>query len=75
LFGWSSVTAAAACVVLALTGMLFTHFQPSRPQPDVAAAISSTQDAIARLSIDLPPSFPAWASATASMLDQPRIPK
>jgi anti-sigma factor RsiW len=75
LLAWSSLAAAAACVALALTGMLLTRDKSSRPRPDVAAAISSTQEAIARLSIDLPPLFPAWASATASMLDQPRIPK
>jgi len=71
---WTSLAAAAASLALVLTGTLFIHVKPTRPQPDVAAVISSAQNAIARLSIEPPSPFPAWASPTASLLDQPRIP-
>ena len=74
-FARSSLAAAAACLVLLFTGTLFIHVKPTRSRPDVAAVISSTQDVIARLSIEAPASFPAWVSPTASLLDQPRIPQ
>ena len=56
-------------------GMLPRHRNPSRLRPDVAAACSSAQEAIARLSVEPASSLPAWVSPTASMLDQPRIPQ
>ena len=72
---WRWIAAAAACVVLVTIGMLSRHRNPSRTRPDVATACSRTQEAIARLSVEPPSVFPAWASPTASMLDQPAIPK
>jgi hypothetical protein len=63
--------AAAACAALVMIGMLPGHRNPSPAHPDVAAACSRTQEAIARLSVEPPSVFPAWASPTASMLDQP----
>lgn len=72
---WTSMAATAACVALALTGMLFTHLKPSPSRPDLAAKISSSQNAIRRLSVKPQSLFPAWASPTAALLDQPRIPQ
>jgi anti-sigma factor RsiW len=66
--------AAAACVALLVFGMLPRHRNPSPTPPDVAAC-SVTQEAIERLSVEPPSVFPAWASPTASMLDQPPPPK
>jgi hypothetical protein len=69
------LAAAAACLALAMIGILPRHRDPSPTRPDVAAACSRTQEAIARLSLEPPSVFPAWASPTASMLDQPPPPK
>ena len=67
--------AAAACAALLVFVMLPGHRTPSRTHPDVAAACSSAEEAIARLSVQPPSSFPTWASPTASMLDQPPLSK
>lgn len=67
--------AAAACAALVVFAMLPKHRDASRAIPDLAATISSTQSAIARLSVEPPSLFPAWASVTDAMLDQPRLPK
>ena len=67
--------AAAACVALVMIWTLHGLRNPSPKRPDVAAACSSAQEATARLSIEPTSSIPVWASPTASMLDQPRIPK
>ena len=72
---WLAATAAAACAALLVFGMLPGHDSPSPTRPDVAAACSSTQEAIARLAVEPPSAFPEWASPTASMLDQPPIPQ
>ena len=58
-------------LALVIDRMLSRHRNPSPTRPDIAAVCSSTQEAIARLSVEPPSSFPAWASPTASMLDQP----
>lgn len=73
--GWGSFAAAVAVAALVLGWMLFATLKPSRLQLDVAAAISPTQHAIARFSFESPSSIPAWASPTASLLDQPRFPQ
>jgi anti-sigma factor RsiW len=67
--------AAVACAVLATIVMLPGHRTPSPAHPDVAAACDSAKEAIARLSVEPPSSFPAWASPTAPILDQPQIAK
>jgi anti-sigma factor RsiW len=67
--------AAAACAALVMIGVLSSHRDSSPPRPDVTAVCSSTQEAIARFSVEPPSVFPAWASPTASMLDQPQIPQ
>jgi len=72
---WSSMAAAAACVALALTATLFSHVKPSPSRPNLAAEIRSAQNAIGRLSVKPLFLFPAWASPTAALLDQPRIPQ
>ena len=72
---WRWLAAAAACAALIVSAMLPKHRDASRARPDIAAIISSTQSAIARLSVEPPSLFPAWASPTASLLDPPRIPE
>ena len=69
---WRRLAAAtAACVALVVFGMLARHRNPLPTPPGVVAACSGIQEAIARLSVEPPSAFPAWASPTASMLDQP----
>jgi hypothetical protein len=73
---WRRLAAAAtACVALVAFGLLPRHRNPSPTPLDVVAACSVTQEAIARLSVEPPSVFPAWASPTASMLDQPPPPQ
>ena len=73
---WRWIAAiAAASAALVVMRMLPRHRNASPARPDVVAACSSTQGAIARLSVEPPSVFPAWASPTASMLDQPPIPQ
>jgi len=43
--------------------------------PDIAAVITSSQGAIARLSLDATSALPAWMSPTASLLESPRVPE
>ena len=71
---WRWLATAAACAALFLVAALLAHRPPPPERPDVAAACASVQSAIERLSIEVPSSFPAWASPTAGMLEQPRIP-
>lgn len=72
---WRWVTAVAACVALIVFAMLPKHHAPLPAHPDIAATISSTQGAIAQLSVEPPSLFPQWASVTDSMLDQLRLPQ
>jgi anti-sigma-K factor RskA len=72
---WRWFGATAAFAALLVFAMLAWHRNSSWSRPDLAAAISSTKTAIARLSKEPPSSFPAWLSPTASLLDQPRIPQ
>ena len=69
------LAAAAACLALAVIRLLPRHHNPSPTRPDVVAVCSRTQAAIARLSVEPPSVFPAWASPTASILDQSQPPK
>jgi anti-sigma-K factor RskA len=70
---WRWLAATAACAALVLYLVFSKHRQSPRAQPDIAAALSSSQSAVARLSIDPPSVFPAWSSPTASLLDQPHL--
>lgn len=72
---WRWVASTAACAALTVVALLSRPRTSSRAGWDIAATISSTQSAIARLSVEPPSSFPAWVSPTASLLDQPRIPQ
>lgn len=72
---WRWLGATAACAALVMSAMLLKHRDASHGHPDIVATISSTQNAIARLSIEPPSLFPAWASPTDSLLDEPRIPR
>jgi hypothetical protein len=71
------LAAAAACAALVVFLALPRHPKPHRAQPDVAAMFSSTENHIARVSVEPPSMFPVWASPTASLLDQPqpRLPR
>jgi anti-sigma factor RsiW len=71
---WLAATA-AACAALVVIGVLPRHRNPSPMHPDVTAVCSSTHEALARFSVEPPSVFPAWASPTASMLDQPQLPQ
>ncbi|MGO8699079.1 MAG: hypothetical protein ACLQVY_15290 [Limisphaerales bacterium] len=64
---WRWFAAAAACAALMILVLLPRHRLSSRARRDIAA-ISSTQSAIDRLSLEPPSLFPDWASPTASML-------
>ena len=72
---WRWLAATAACAALAVLAVLPSHRKTPRAQPDIAAVISSTQIHISRISVEPPSLFPAWASPTASLLDEPRIPR
>ena len=73
--GWSSMAAAAVGLALALIGTPFTQVKPSPSRADLATEIRSSRSAIGRLSLKPSSLFPAWASPTAALLDQPRIPQ
>jgi anti-sigma factor RsiW len=70
---WRWGAAAAACAALVALVLLPRYRSASWERQNVAA-ISSTQSAIDRLSVE-PSLLPDWASPTASMLAQPSIPK
>jgi hypothetical protein len=63
--------ATAACVALAVLTIFRGHRDRPDAQHDFDASISSTQNAIARLSFERTASFPDWMSPTASMLKLP----
>jgi len=67
---WRWLGATAACAALVVFAMLSTHRDSSRARPDIDATLSSTQSAIARLSVEPASPLPAWMSPTASLLDQ-----
>ena len=69
------IPALAAGVALLVIVMSFAHREPPPARPDVAAAIASSQNAIARLSLESDSPLPTWISPTASLLDEPRYPK
>ena len=70
---WRWIVAPAAGAALVILVLLPRHRASSPAHRDVIAAIASTQSAVARLSVEPPPLFPAWASPTDSMLNQPQI--
>jgi hypothetical protein len=67
--------AAAVCVAAVMVDLLLGQHRSVRSRPDVAAACSLTQEAIARLAVKPPPAIPAWTSPTDSLLEQPPVPK
>lgn len=64
----AGITACAAVVLLAVLPRQ-RHAAPARR--DIAVAVSSTESAIARLSVEPASPFPSWMSPTGSLLDQP----
>jgi len=64
------LAAAAACAALVVFLALPKNPKPQRAQPEVAAVLSSTENRIARVSVEPPSVFPVWASPTASLLDE-----
>jgi anti-sigma factor RsiW len=73
LWGWAA--AAAGIAALVVFSMLPGAPKHVRTGQDVAAAITSSQNAIARLSFDTASALPAWMSPTASLLEPPTIPQ
>ena len=71
---WRWAAAAAAIAALVVFAMLPRVPKPLRIGPDGAAAITSSQNAIARLAFDTTSALPAWMSPTASLLESPTIP-
>ncbi len=67
--------AAAAIAALVVFAALPRATKPLRGTPDVAAAIASSQDAVARLAFDTSSVLPAWMSPTASLLEAPTVPQ
>jgi hypothetical protein len=70
---WPALGAGAALLLVVVLNL--TRREPSRARPDVAAAVASSQNSIARLAVEPPTLFPIWASPTASLLEPPRIPQ
>ena len=70
-----SLAVAAACAVLIVWAVLAIRRHSSPERLDLASTISSTQNAVARLSIQAPTCLPAWMSPTASLLEPSQIPK
>jgi hypothetical protein len=68
---WRWIAAAGACAALVVLTNFPRHRDSSRARYDFGATISSTQNAIARLSFEPTSSFPGWMSPTASMLEPP----
>jgi hypothetical protein len=73
LWGWAA--AAAAIAALVAFAMVPRVPKPLRTGQDVAAAITSSQNAIARLAFDTTSALPAWMSPTASLLESPTFPQ
>jgi len=74
LHSWRWIAAAGACAALVVLTIFPRQHDTSwaRPEPpDLGATLSSTQNAIARLSLEPVSSFPGWMSPTASMLRLP----
>lgn len=65
-------TGAALSIVIVVS---LTRREPPRARADLAAAIAPSRNSIASFSVEPPALFPAWASPTASLLEQPRIPQ
>jgi anti-sigma factor RsiW len=72
---WRWATAAAAMAALILFAMLPRAPKPASAGQNVAAAITSSQNAIARLAFDTTSALPAWMSPTASLLEPPTFPQ
>jgi len=71
-FRWRAFAAAAACLASVCIAGLLTHRKHSPARVDVAAAIESTQKAIAQMPVPPVSPLPAWISPTASMLEPPK---
>src|SRR5271165_3630616 len=67
LWRWAAATVAIAAV--AVFAMLPRVPKPLRTGQNAAAAITSSQNAIARLQFDAASALPAWMSPTASLLE------
>ena len=72
---WRWAAAAAAIAAVILFAMLPRAPKPLHIGQDAAAAIASSQNAIARLAFDTTSALPAWMSPTASLLESPTVPQ
>jgi len=70
-FQWRAFAAAAVLASVFIAGLLI-HRKPSPARMDVAAAIESTQKAIAQIQAPAASPLPEWISPTASMLEPPK---
>jgi ferric-dicitrate binding protein FerR (iron transport regulator) len=68
---WRAFAAAAMCLASVVIAGLLAHHKHSSARPDLAAAIESTQKAIAQMPPPPLASLPDWISPTASLLEQP----
>lgn len=64
---------AAAVAALLLSGGMIRWFNSPPRQPDMAAALASTQQAIAQMTVEPPPPLPSWMSPTDSVFQQLRL--
>jgi hypothetical protein len=72
-FRWRTMAAAAACLAaVCIANLLSTHRKHTPARPDLAAAIASTQQAIAQMPPPPASPLPNWISPTASMLEPPQ---
>jgi len=71
----TAVGAGAAGAALIVWTILPGHRDSPGRRQDIGAIISSSQNAIARLTFEPASSLPGWMSPTASMLQPPEIPK
>lgn len=72
---WRWVAATAACAAIAMLGVRTKPRDAAPKQPDFALVTASAHAAISRLPSSVPPVLPAWMSPTASLLEQPGLPK
>jgi len=71
-FQWRAFAAAAAVLASVFVAGLLIHRKPSPARPDLAAAIASTEKAIAQMPVPPSSPLPEWISPTASMLEPPK---
>jgi hypothetical protein len=72
---WRWIVAAAACAAIVLVVLPSKLREKPRARPDIGTVTAAAHAAVSRLYAEAPPTVPAWMSPTASLLDQPALPK